>query len=629
MGFCFAPLRWRWTGLLVAGIFIVLTFEQQGWWALVAGVAALVGYYRFLPFYPLSALLCLRQNIRLPRTALPLLRRLPPFGDEILWLPLLGHSRILAAAFREDANTTLATLQQMRALPYPGYRRAERRALPQIVADQLAQAQHIESLIATSQANHPLLPPLVPAFYQFDQAGQRQDLAAAPGKTDEIATVLPRFLALAEDVGRACEMDNPAMAELGMERCLDNLRTLQGQLPGFGLRAKHIERWKPAFAQWEVVLQHAIECQRTLSQGELLNPFQTGNPLRPERKELFKGRTQFVGDVLRYIYDASRPTLVLHGPRRCGKSSFLLNLPHLLPSDVLPVYYSLQAPAATASPGDFCYGMVRALGRDLRGQGVVAPEAQRASFQHNPYGTLEDWLDAVKPRLGTRSVLLCFDEFEKLGEAIAHGRVSMAVFDQLRDLIQHSNLSFLFCGVQTLSELGPNWSSYFISVQPMEMTYLEPDAARELLTNPDLAFDLRYAEGIVEQVVTITRCQPYLLQLIGEHMVRQANRNQTRLLTQPLLDAALDAALTAGEPYFTNLWSEYTGTTPDEVRAGQSLLHAVAHGQAPPPTDTPGARAALRRLVRYHVIEQAGSSHRCEVPFVARWVRERAVIEEV
>ncbi len=199
------------------------------------------------------------------------------------------------------------------------------------------------------------------------------------------------------------------------------------------------------------------------------------------------------------------------------------------------------------------------------------------------------------------------------------------IFDQLRDLIQHSHFSFLFCGVQTLNALGPNWSNYFISVRPMEMTYLEPEAAYELLTNPDPAFALRYAAGVVERVIEVTRCQPYLLQLIGEAMVRQANQHQTRLLTLPLLDAAFDAALTAGEPYFTNLWDEYTGTSPDEVQAGRAILRAVAQQQTLPASETPAAQAALQRLLRYHTIEQVNGGYRCEVPFVARWVRERAV----
>jgi hypothetical protein len=330
------------------------------------------------------------------------------------------------------------------------------------------------------------------------------------------------------------------------------------------------------------------------------------------------------------VLDRSRPTLVLHGPRRCGKSSFLLHLPRLLPvSEIIPVYVDLQSAATTSSEGDFCYGLVRAMARDLRSQDIATPPAQRGEFRSGPYAALEDWLDQVVPRLHERRVLLCLDEFEKLGSAIRTGKIPLTLFDELRHLIQHHDeLGFLFCGVQTLDELGPNWSSYFISVRPSEMTYLEPAEARDLLTNPDPAFNLGYAAGIVEQVLLETRCQPYLLQLLGEAMVTQANQHQTQVVTDALLEQAFATALKTGEPYFTNLWTEYTGNSPAEVRAGQALLHAIAHGHPLPDSDTAEARAALRRLLRYHVVEAVGTGYRCEVPLVARWVRERAVLGE-
>ncbi len=390
IGFYLAPLRWRWSGWLVPTLLVAMTWPQQELMAFAAGLTALVGGYRLVSLTMPFNLLSLGWRI-LPRRVLPpaiaLLRHLPPHGDEVLWCPLLGQRHVLAAAFREDASGALAIVQQMRDLPYPGYQPSIEQALPQIIADQLAQVQTLDQLIATAQPDHALLTPLVPAFYQTDESGMR--VAVAPSQ-DETTLVFPRLLAIASDASRALEASNPALAERGLERCLTNLRTLQGQLPGLGLRSPQVARWKPAFAQWEVLLEQAIATQRTLSQGELLNPFQTGNPLRPERKDLFKGRTLFVNDVLRSVYDTSRPTLVLHGPRRCGKSSFLLNLPRLLPSDVLPVYYSLQAPAATSSTGNFCYGLVRSIRRDLSSQGISTPDAERTTFQAKPYTALED-----------------------------------------------------------------------------------------------------------------------------------------------------------------------------------------------------------------------------------------------
>jgi hypothetical protein len=366
---------------------------------------------------------------------------------------------------------------------------------------------------------------------------------------------------------------------------------------------------------------------------EITNPFQCGNPLTIQRQYLFKGRTALAEQLRRLVVDRSRPTIVLHGSRRCGKSSFLLNLRKMLPSNLLPVYLDLQSAAITTDEAAFCYGLVRAIHRDSRSQGVDLPAiSSRDMFRNNPYIALEDWLEKALPKLGDRRLLLNLDEFEKIGSAIKQGRISLNLFDELRHLIQHyDQLGFLFSGVQTLDELGPNWSSYFISVVPIEMLYLEPHEAEDLLTNPDPDFTLRYGKGIVAEILALTRCHPYLLQLIGSALVTQANLIHTQLVTSKLLQAAITDALTLGEPYFTNVWTEFTGTSPNEVKMGQQLLLDLAQSHQTT-VDVENkmlggahSRTPLHRLLRYHVIEQTADGYRIEIPLLERWVRERAV----
>ncbi len=83
--------------------------------------------------------------------------------------------------------------------------------------------------------------------------------------------------------------------------------------------------------------------------------------------------------------------------------------------------------------------------------------------------------------MGDRRLPIDLDEFEKIGSAIKDNGIGERLFDQLRSMIQHSDrLGFLFSGVQTLEELGPRWSNYFISVVPMEMHYLQPHEAEDL-----------------------------------------------------------------------------------------------------------------------------------------------------
>jgi hypothetical protein len=259
-------------------------------------------------------------------------------------------------------------------------------------------------------------------------------------------------------------------------------------------------------------------------------------------------------------------------------------------------------------------------------QQVLLPAPpKREEFRLSPYTQLEDWLDTSLTQLGDRHILLNIDEFEAIGTAMEQGRISTNLFDELRSLIQHwDRLSFLFSGVQTLDELGTNWSSYFISAMPIEMTYLNPNEARELLLNPDPEFTLQYDTGIIDQILTLTRCHPYLLQLLGWVLVQLANTNHTQLVTPTLLQSAIPEAYINGIGYFTNVWEQFTGTSPTEITAGQQQLLALAQGQQPHPTNE-AAQKSLQRMLRYHIIEKIDSQYKFEVPLIERWVREKSI----
>ena len=683
-----SPTMQNWLAIITAVMLTALGFEHQGWVSFLAVPVTLMSYYRlpdyliltvidflrailFVPFEDRNPLRLLHllpfyttELVWLPlpnrgriedRNPVRLLHLLPPYTTELVWLPLPNHDRILAAAFRTDASATLATFQKMQASPLPGLKVTIKEALPQIITDQLTAIENISELIALATPEHPFLPLLAPIFYQtqpleienqilqtissFNNSLSRTLfiltlIRCLPNNWSfdiedgtDIYKLLPRLQTVAKDVDAALKAGNIGIRKRALDLIHTDLLILQVQLPELGLTTRAIKRWQPVLVRWRRVIELELQEQQKQSQDELLNPFQYGNPLRSDRANLFRGRQTFADQIVRLILDRNRPTLVLHGPRRCGKTSFLYNLPRLLPSRLLPVYVDLQSSAITTDEAAFCQGLIRAIHRDSRCQGIELPIIPtRKEFLETPYIVLEDWLEQAIPRLGERRLLLNLDEFEKIGTAIKEKRLSINLFDELRHLIQHyDSLAFLFSGVQTLDELGPNWSSYFISVVPLEMTYLEPDEAESLLTDPDPEFALRYDRGIVQEIIQLTRCQPYLLQLLGSALVTQANLNHTQLVTPDLLQAAIPEAFTNGEPYFTNVWTEFTGNNPAEIIAGQEFLLELANGLAPgyvqDLTD-----AAIRRLRRYHVIEQTDNGYVFEVPLLERWVRERAVI---
>jgi hypothetical protein len=657
----------------LATVLIVVGCLTLGWYSIVGSnffiqfswhlvLAFFIGYIRVLPGYLVLILPVLLWastfSIRLDSSSWQILRRLPPYTNELVWLPLPlpGHDDILVAAFRSNAQEALDVLHVMQSSEIPALVCTVQKALPQIITDQLAAVDNIEQLVSTAKPQHSILPLLVPLMYpdqeelllleeklrlqiesKFPQLQPQVDAlqkkvhealyTGVPLSKTEI-TIFLRLKSTALDVAATLKLMSADLQARSLDRILNHIEVLQIELPKLGLKAQEIKRWQSVLQRWKRVVQIELEQQQAQSQGELPNPFQYGNPLRPDRSYLFKGRTAFADQIVRLVIDRNRPTLVLHGPRRCGKSSFLVNLPRLLPSDMLPIYLDMQSAAVTTDEASFCQGIVRAISKDSRSQGVELPAIpQRKEFLDTPYIALEDWLEQAVPTLGDRRLLLNLDEFEKIGSAINEGRMSLNLFNELRHLIQHyDQLGFLFSGVQTLDELGPNWSSYFISVVPIEMLYLEPDEAQDLLLNPDPEFTLRYDTGIVEEILTLTRCHPYLLQLIGWSLVKLANERHTQLVTSDLLQAAIPEAFTNGQPYFTNVWTEFTGTSPAEVKAGQNLLLALAQGnQRSSVAGDETVQAARRRLLRYHVLEETESGDRFEVPLLEQWVRERAV----
>ena len=627
--FAIAPAKEIWVFITTTAILIALSAENLGWLSTLVIPITLISYYR-VPDYLFFALLSFFTSItsRFRPQPLQLLHNLPPYTSELLWLPLPNHSQLFISAFRSNPEKALNIFQYTQTFSLPGLQITLQNALPQIVADQLQQIQTIPELLFTANSDHPILPFLIYPLYHLD-AESDTPISETPllEVTLELPSILLRLQKIVQDIQSALENKNIALRERGLERINNNLVKLQFKLPSLVIKSEAIKRWTPVLERWQRVIELEKNEQRKLSEGELINPFQYGNPVRLNQKQLFKGRQKFADEVVSRVLNNDRPTLILHGPRRCGKTSFLYNLPRLFPSDILSVFLDMQSSAITNKESDFCYGLVRAIHKDCKIQGVkLANIPQRTEFEASPYPTLEDWLDEAVKEIGERRILINFDEFEKIGTAIQNGQISLRLFDQLRHLIQHyEQLGFLFSGVQTLDELGPNWSSYFISVVPIEMLYLQPNEAEELLLNPDPAFKLRYAPGIVEELLALTNCHPYCLQLLGASMVNQANFNSTDLITPELLQSSINEAFISGQPYFTNTWKEFTGTNPEEIAIGQELLLQVAKTDNLISINNPTEEKVLTRLLRYHILQEINGGYDFEIPLFKQWVKEKAI----
>ena len=382
--------------------------------------------------------------------------------------------------------------------------------------------------------------------------------------------------------------------------------------------------FQPLATRWlEMVKQAEDETNKRLQFTSLPNLYVAGAPLQERDFGLLKGRRDIIRAIEKDVLNADqRPALLLYGRRRTGKSSTLLNLPRLLSSQFEPVYIDCQDAKWHESDQAFCCNLAREIFERLFQsddvKGIRQP--QEAQFEKNAFTRLDEYLDQFE-RLATergKRILLTFDEYEGLEESIAGGDISKNVLGKLRNIIQHrARIVVLVSGSHRFEELtGVNWASYLINTRTLELSFLDEASARELLTEP--VPQLRYEGEVLEEILRLTRCQPYLLQAVASELVNHLNELQKTTATRADLDAAVNKVLTSAGAYFANTWRE------DNSATEQTVLRAYAEG-AGERVAAAEFQSALQSLIRKEMMERDGDGYRLAVPLFGLWILRNQV----
>jgi len=383
--------------------------------------------------------------------------------------------------------------------------------------------------------------------------------------------------------------------------------------------------WAQAVQRMAEILEAHIRRLQAQAQVRYRNPYIVGKPIPARNPALFKGRLELAREIVDWLSSANRPTLVLHGPRRMGKTSFLLQLQNLLRgwnNTYIPVFLSGQEAGVQQNDAGFFYFLARAIYSQMvqrTGTPITRPTLEQ--YTANPYATLSPWLqDQIYPLLEEGQVLLVtIDEFEKVGAAIRSGSLTLRVLDFLRDTMQHSEyMLFLFCGVETLDALGPNAASYFISVQTVEISYLSARAAEELIRAPtNNRGDVpTYEREVVAEILRLTNCHPFLIQAICYKIVDIANHRHLQRIRRPVLEEAVSWLFGAHSLYFEHLWE-------DVGEGGRQLLEALADGPVELTREQIGSAGGQALLKRRLISQEADGRHRIAIPLVQEWISRR------
>jgi hypothetical protein len=518
----------------------------------------------------------------------------------MIWFPLLGLDRQLIALGKQNRDAARAAIAEVTQAFRQQW--AARNALIELTAYDVERAQNIQA-IAKIADQFAWLPAEMPK---------------------NLENVLPSIRDIAAYVQAALESDTLWNKQTQLRNAITQTRNVREGL-GLNQDRQIAARFGRALETWEQVLGKEL---RGLDAREVIpNVYVAGSPLATASK-VFKGRRDLFVALERELasHAESRPTLLLFGARRSGKTSAIKQMPVRLGPDVIPVEVDLQSAATAEDARGLLFVIADQIRRNaLTHRRVQLPALTRDDLRADPYVVFGDWLNRVEESVGSRWILLNLDEYERLTEMLDAGRIDARVFDFLRGIIQHHpRVTVLLSGSHTLEDVGafnqtPLLSNYLINVRVLKIENLKEDEARELIVQPIEDFPLEYEPAAVERILAVTGCQPFLLQATCRDLVNLVNEQNRTTATLSDANRALDSVLTTGVAYFQDLWA---GRDSDDAQ--RAVMCAIATQKDVGAFHETPLQAALRKLVHRDILTATDGAHKFRVELVRRWVERNA-----
>ena len=246
---------------------------------------------------------------------------------------------------------------------------------------------------------------------------------------------------------------------------------------------------------------------------------------------------------------AQRRLLIVHGPHKIGKTTFLHFLPDLLAVDQASISYSLQDLTEFSVVSLLRYLLqtgVESLSRDA----LIDPAEIRLSA--DPVAGLNDLLTYLQTRYPKRLVLFLLDDLDRLLDL---NRDESAIFlDACQSLLaEQPQLRLVITCTDTAL---PHFSHPLLDTAPTRpIGPLTAAIALQFISRP-VEGVIRFDYGVTKRIAEINSNHPYYLALFNQILFTRYAREGWVNLRH--LDETLAAVLETEIPTFDDIWQEAT-----------------------------------------------------------------------
>jgi hypothetical protein len=283
---------------------------------------------------------------------------------------------------------------------------------------------------------------------------------------------------------------------------------------------------------------------------KILNPYAFGGAV--ENIRMFYGRDVMIDEIISNLLEVPQNKgVVIFGQKRSGKSSVLFHaalrlkdMPHVIAVNIRSIGDALEYTSEFSLLDHILWKIIDYLKKEVD---KVAVSSERRPLT-TKFPSLEEFSSSKVPSLlfnqiferisqefeesvdwrGTLIVIL-IDEFTYIYEQILKGRLPMEFMKMWKALLEKNYFKVILAGQDVMPRFKNKFSNEFAMLADQKVTYLLPEFAKKLIEYPILVQvngqqRSRYRENSVAEIINLTACSPYYIQIFCNRLVDVLNR---------------------------------------------------------------------------------------------------------
>jgi hypothetical protein len=282
------------------------------------------------------------------------------------------------------------------------------------------------------------------------------------------------------------------------------------------------------------------------------NPYIAGPPLKTSK--MFFGREE----IFRYVEQnlpagEQQNIIVLYGERRTGKTSILYQLHHRFQDPFIPIFIDLQG-ALNMTAGGFWHYIAIRMYHELQEGGYSIKKPELDTFSKDPFNQFHDFLKQVYEVVQNKRPVLLIDEFDVLENEVRAKNLPQNTFGNLRHLMQHTSLCFIFAGTYDITKVGADyWSVLFNTALWKRIELLDRATFEELVHDPLKGY-FEFDEYAMDRIWEMTSGHPFFVQMLCRELVNYGNEHCLTYFTVQDINNVIEDVVDVGQIHLGYMW---------------------------------------------------------------------------